>query len=505
MRTPIALALLLLACGCSDSSSRTAGAGAPPVIPGGPDPIVLRASRAGGLLSAYRYPGLDSVLWRSTQRVPSLARMIAFDPEAGYLAVRDTAGRAVRVDLRLGSVTIGAGDAPLEVRSADGDAIYALLLTGEVTRYTASGSDWKFQPKYPVSALFPQQDGSLILAGAAGQRILVWRVRPPGTEMVDSISLAVAGSAKELTANIAATGSTIGERVFFASNETVLAVRSRDFGKALQVAMGEPVRALASTPSGDRIFVALAGEERLRVIDRFEQSVVAKVKLPGEARNLRMDPLGRVVLVRGGGDTVWVVSVATDKVLGTVHTEWRDDLPLVLPDGQIAMVHGADVAIAHSETFADARTIKDGAHDFWQVLRWNGFRPRSASLDEPVRFRSGSVPSDPARLPAGAGASDSVAVPLPSAERPRDSTASTRDTARPPVFTVQFAAALTERLARDAAASIKVGGMTPRISTTTRAGKTIFRVTLGPFATRAEAERIGKASGATYWIFEGAP
>ncbi|MEP6835212.1 MAG: hypothetical protein ABJB74_17630, partial [Gemmatimonas sp.] len=70
MRTPIALALLLLACGCSDSSPRTAGAGAPPVIPGGPDPIVLRASRAGGLLSAYRYPGLDSVLWRSSQRVP---------------------------------------------------------------------------------------------------------------------------------------------------------------------------------------------------------------------------------------------------------------------------------------------------------------------------------------------------------------------------------------------------------------------------------------------------
>ena len=505
MRTPFALALLLLACGCSDSSSRTAGAGAPPVIPGGPDPIVLRSSRAGGLLSAYRYPGLDSVLWRSSQRVPSLARMIAFDPEAGYLAARDTAGRAVRVDLRLGSVSVAAGDAPLEVRSADGDAIYALLLTGEVTRYTASGGDWKFQPKYPVSALFPQEDGSLILAGAAGKRILVWRVRPPGTELVDSILLDVSGSAKELTANLAATGSTIGERVFFASNKTVLAIRSRDFGKALEVSMGEPVRALASTPSGDRIFVALAGEERLRVIDRFEEAVVAKVKLPGEARNLRMDPLGRVVLVRGGGDSVWVVSVATDKVLGTVNSEWRDDLPLVLPDGRIAVVHGDNVAIAHNETFADVRTIKNGARDFWQVLRWNGFRPRSAALDEPVRFRSGGMPSDPTRVADSASALDSGSTARPTGGRSRDSSTSSRDTAGPPVFTVQFAAALTERLARDAAATIKVEGMTPRISTTTRAGRTIFRVTLGPFATRAEAERIGKVSGATYWIFEGAP
>ncbi|MEO7361393.1 MAG: SPOR domain-containing protein, partial [Gemmatimonadaceae bacterium] len=431
--------------------------------------------------------------------------MIAFDPEAGYLAARDTAGRAVRVDLRLGSVSVAAGDAPREVRSADGDAIYALLLTGEVTRYTASGGDWKFQPKYPVSALFPQEDGSLVLAGVAGKRILVWRVRPPGTELVDSISLDVSGSAKELSANIAATGSTIGERVFFASNKTVLAVRSRDFGKALDVSMGEPVRALASTPSGDRIFVALAGEERLRVIDRFEEAVVAKVKLPGEARNLRMDPLGRVVLVRGGGDSVWVVSVATDKVLGTVNSEWRDDLPLVLPDGQIAVVHGDDVAIAHNETFADVRTIKNGARDYWQVLRWNGFRPRSASLDEPVRFRSGSIPSERTRVTDSASALDSGSAVPPAGGRSRDSSTSRRDTAGPPVFTVQFAAALTERLARDAAATIKVEGMTPRISTTTRAGRTIFRVTLGPFATRSEAERIGKVSGATYWIFEGAP
>ncbi|MEP6836257.1 MAG: SPOR domain-containing protein, partial [Gemmatimonas sp.] len=453
----------------------------------------------------YRYPGLDSVLWRSSQRVPSLARLIAFDPEAGYLAVRDTAGRAVRVDLRLGSVAISAGDTPLEVRSADGDAIYALLLSGEVTRYTASGGDWKFQPKFPVSALFPQEDGSLILAGVSGKRVLVWRVRPPGTELVDSISLSVSGATKELSANIAATGSTIGERVFFASNETVLAVRSRDFAKALDVSMGEPVRALASTPSGDRIFVALAGEERLRVIDRFEESVVAKVKLPGEARNLRMDPLGRVVLVRGGGDSVWVVSVATDKVLGTVHSEWRDDLPLVLPDGQIAMAQGADVVIAHSETFADVRTIKNGARDFWQVLRWNGFRPRSASLDEPVQFRSGGSPADSNRKSVGDNAADSGSATPPAADRGRDSLSSIRDTAGPPVFTVQFAAVLTERLARDAAALVKVDGMVPRISTTTRAGKTVYRVTLGPFTTRTEAERIGKASGQTYWIFEGAP
>ncbi|MEP6778642.1 MAG: SPOR domain-containing protein, partial [Gemmatimonadaceae bacterium] len=414
-------------------------------------------------------------------------------------------GRAVRVDLRLGSVNVSGGEAPIEVRSVDGDAIYALLRSGEVTRYTTSGGDWKFKPKFPASALFPQQDGSLVLAGVLGTRVFVWRIRPPGTELVDSISLDVKGTPEQLAGTLAPTATTNGERLFFAANETVLSVRSRDLGKALQVSMGDPVTSLASTPSGDRLFVALKGAELLRVIDRFEETVVGKVKLPGEARGLRMDPLGRVVLVRGPVDTVWVVSVASDKVLGTVQSDWRDDLPLVLPDGQIALAQGTSVIIANDQTFATARTITNGARDFWSVLRWNGFRPRSASLDAPVEFRTGSGGGDSARNANRAAPADTGTGASSSADHGRDSVVVKSDSSRSLVFTVQFAAVLTERLARDAASLVKVDGMTPRISTATRAGKTVFRVTLGPYASRAEAERIGKASGQPYWIFEGAP
>jgi hypothetical protein len=497
-------ALLLLACGCSDSSSRRAGAGAPPAIPGGPDPIVLRASRNGGVISAYRYPGLDSVLWRSSQRAPSLASAIAFDPEAGYLAASDATGHAVRVDLRMGSVSTQAGEAPLQLRSADGNAIYALLPNGDVTRYTSSGGDWKFTPKHPVSVLLPQEDGSLLLAGVAGKHVMVWRVRPPGTQATDSVLLDAQGTPSELALTLSATGRSVGEHIFFAANETVLAVRSRDLGKVLEVNMGGTVRALVSTPSGDRLFVALAGEQRVQIIDRFAGNVVGKVKLPGEARALRIDPLGRVVLARGPGDTVWVIGVAGDKLMGTVKSEWRDDLPLVLPDGQIALANGANVVIANGETFADTRTVQNGAKDFWDVLRWNGFRARAASLDEPVRFRTGTVPHDSSADVANASIVDTTAVANASA--PHDSAPPSRDTSSgPAVYTVQFAAVLTERLAHDAAAQVKVDGSTPHITTSMRDGRTIFRVTLGPYTSRADAERVGKASGHSYWIFQGAP
>jgi cell division protein FtsN len=72
-------------------------------------------------------------------------------------------------------------------------------------------------------------------------------------------------------------------------------------------------------------------------------------------------------------------------------------------------------------------------------------------------------------------------------------------------FTVSFAAVLEEKQARSVAARIRVDGQVPRITSSERAGKTLYRVVLGPYSTRAEAERVGRASGQSYWIFEGAP
>jgi cell division septation protein DedD len=59
--------------------------------------------------------------------------------------------------------------------------------------------------------------------------------------------------------------------------------------------------------------------------------------------------------------------------------------------------------------------------------------------------------------------------------------------------------------ARDLAASIRVGGENARVVTSVREGSTIYRVVLGPYATREQAERVGRESKQTYWIYEGGP
>jgi len=494
VRTLLVSALVLLACGvaggCADRSSRPSGAGAPPSIPGGPDPIVLRVSQDGGLMTAARYPALDTIIWRSAAKVPPLSRVIAFGPDDGYLAAIDTGGAPVRIDVRLGAVTRISTDTARQLSSADGGAIFALTQRGELVRYTPSGGDWRLTPPLPAHAIAAQPDGSLIVAGAQGDRAIVWRVRPPNQTVSDSVAFNVGGDSAALPSAIAATAGAIGDRMFFGGSEIVAAVRTRDLGRALQLEMDDPIRAIAATPSGDRFFVALEGDDALRIVDRFEESETGSIRLPGVARELRMDPLGRSLLVRGNGDSVFVVSLATDKTLGVVRSVWRGDLPLILPDGAIATTRGDDVAIVHPSTLADMRTVTGGARQFWYTLRWNGFRPRAAGLDQPVQFRT-SAPRD--------SLEDSLSAD--SAGAPPD----TATTGAPASFTLAFGTVEDEKEARRIASRVRVEGQSPRITPADRNGRTLFRVVMGPYATRADAERLGKASGQSYWIFEGIP
>lgn len=501
MRTLFASALVLLACGSADRPSRPSGADASsPTLPSGPDAVVLRIPRTGGLVSAYPYPALDSVLWRSTHRAPALGNVIAFGAEYGYLAARDTSGAPLRVDLRLGTVSRVRGTTPTLVASDDGGAIYAVTAAGELTRFTASGGDWKVKPPFPVASLLPQSDGSLIGISAVDDRLVVWRLRPPGGDIADSISLSINGNSSDAAETIATTSGSVGNRVYVAVGSRVLAINTRDLSVVLNVDVDDPVAVLAYTPSGDRVFVASRTAPVLRVVDRFEEDVQVTIQLPGIATELRMDPIGRILLARGQGDSVFAISVATGDVLGSMVSHWRGDLPAVLADGHIAVVRDDDVVLLHPSTLGEQRTIERGARDFWYALRWNGFRPRAAGLDVPVEFQTIAPPTPIDSI----GGADSGVVAPPTVAPPTRR----NERAEPPVqelYTVSFAAMLNERQAREMARRIRVDGVQARVITSDRDGRTIYRVIMGPYTSRAEAERVGRESRADYWIYEGPP
>jgi hypothetical protein len=377
--------------------------------------------------------------------------------------------------------------------SADGWAIYGISPNREMQRLTPSGT-WTHPSAFTARQLLPQPDGSLVLLNDLGSRSVLRRLHPPESRITDTTSIPRA---------TLAFSTPIGDRIYFATDSGLAGVRVRDLARTPTIELPAPARDAVPTPSGDRIFLAMQGETRLVVIDRYEERISGRVELTAQPEFLRMDPDGRFLLAKiESHDSVAVISVAEARVVRVVHTRWRDDLPLVAPDGAILTLEGDDAIDLDPVTEKVRRRFAGGAADHWALIRWNGFRPRAKGLDVPVQFeldpadslshtRGDSLAPDPTR-PAGAtGESPSPASALPE-----------RRSSRSTGWTLSFAALLDQDRARAMAASIKVDGKPVRVISTMRDKVEIWRVLAGPFASREEAELAGRRTGLPFWVYE---
>ena len=503
MRTSlIALGFALVACGRSEKLPAAAGTAAP--VRRGVDLLVLRAPRAGGRVQVVAFPQVDSVVWTSSGKSPALERFLGFDDAAGVVLAEAASGAVVRIDFRLGSVTPDESPKLHALASADGSAAFGVAADGRIVRLTPAGT-WAFKPPAPPRTLLPQPDGQLLVLADKKEGAVVWSVRPPDSTIADSAALPAVGH----TASTA-----VGDRVYFTSGSSLLALRVRTLEAAPDFKLPGDAAAVVASPSGDRVYVAPDSLAQLLVIDRFSGKLAATIPLPSPALSLRIDPFGRIVLARLPGDSVAVVGVGTDRVRGVVRSTWRSDLPAVAPNGMLALATNTDVVFVTADSLRPKRTVNGGAKDLWRFLAWNGFRPRAAGLDEPVTFPEDTiVPHDSTRTftPSAedsARAADSarrVAAAAKAAAPPAPAAPPKDTLPRAPEFTVQFAALRTDSAARQVMKAIHVTGAAPHVVPSSHEGVVTYRVVVGPFATRDEAERIARSAGMSYWIYEGEP
>jgi cell division septation protein DedD len=467
---------------------------------------VLRVARTGGVARVFDMRHLDSAVWTSDLKVPAIARFLAFDEDAGTVVVVDARGAPRRIELRTGNVTPPSTLKLTALRSADGAAVYGVSAAGVVTRLTPTdAAPWTLRMPEAARDVAPQPDGSLLVVAEGATATKVWRLHPPATALLDT---AVLPRAEHLV------HATVGDRAYFASDSDLQTVRTRDLQLARLRHFPKRVRTVAPTPSGDRVFVALDSAAALQVVDRYSDNDDASVPLPGPAADLRMDPLGRVLLVRPvhGTDTAWVVAVGTGRVIGPVRTAWTTDLPFVTGDGSLVVSAGADVQLLDIQSLHLQRAVPGGARDYWIPLRWDGFRPRAPGLDQPVTF-PGATPADTGDSILAAihrsqpDSAAHVTAATPQAARPIVDSAQGRIATAPPSgFTVQFAALLDRDSAQARAARITVDGHSAHVVAAPRGAATVYLVVLGPFSSRADAEAAGHASKqANPWIYAGAP
>jgi hypothetical protein len=489
----LSLSILALAA-CSDSRGSAGESVAAFGAAYGQDPIALRVARGGGPVRAYMYPRLDSLIWSSTQSVGAQTRVLAFDPENGLEAFVDRGGIPGWVDLRVGTVKQSRTSKLAVMASMDAWSIFGVTGDTLIRRSTPSG-EWEFAMSRPVRGLFPLPDGGLIALTSDDATSILTRLRPPERTIIDS-AVVPAPSHSVI--------SPLGDRLYLAFGRELAALNASTFEETARVRFDAPVIALTTTPSGDRVFVATEGSREIAILDRYSGERSEAVRLPRATKELRIDPLGRLLLARPDtGDSVWVIDVGTNRVVTTLPSVWRLDLPNVGPDGAVATIAGRDVHFTVPGHDKPRMIVRDGTNEIWHFVFWNGFRPRAPGLDLPVVF--------PVDTLYYAEPIDSLATPVPTpveslATRPQVVPA---DTSRTPpatrVWSVQVAAVLSEDRAREIARTIRVDGAQPRVIVSAVDGARVFRVVMGPFPTREEADRVGRLSGRDYWVFEGVP
>lgn len=495
MRRIHVVLIVALAFACSGEREPRSPVELPELATAGPDPLIVRVPRSGGLVKAFRFDNPDSAIWTAGHRAPPTARVLAFDGENGVLAFVDSGGTPGWVDFRLGTVRRTVRARYKSVASADGWSVYATTANNTIVRLTPTG-DWKLELERPITKILPSPNGTLLVLTSNDDGSKLLRLRPPDDGISDSASFPGASGATLVP---------LGDRVYVATVGEVFSVAPNELDRQERYETGGELTSLAPTPSGDRVFVASAGTGKLELLDRYATEIRNTVELPGPVAELRMDPFGRYLIARPDGvDSAWVVSISDEVLLSTLPTRWRSDLPTVALDGTVATLASSNVVFVDPGSGETRRTVEGGASDNWFFMRWNGFRPRATGIDEPVSFAYEQIDTttrDTVALPPIVR-SDTATTPPPPTVPP---VAPPTVTPRSRGWTVSFAAVLSLERAREIAAGIAVDGARPRVVTGETGGTTVYRVVLGPYDTRDAAERVGRASGHSFWIYEASP
>src|SRR5207248_2604852 len=120
----------------SDRSDVPARRTASPSPTRGPDALLLRVPRNGGRARVTAYPNVDSTVWMSTEPVPALDHVLAFDADAGLVAAVDSRGLPLWIDLNLGTFTSTGRGKLRGPTTVDGSTIYGAGADGAVARFT---------------------------------------------------------------------------------------------------------------------------------------------------------------------------------------------------------------------------------------------------------------------------------------------------------------------------------------------------------------------------------
>ncbi len=428
-------------------------AGNLPAVGRGPEQTtVLRIPPAGGTVRLYRIPSLEPSAWKMDDKLPPVERTVGADPGPGYVFLLDKKRNVVTLDLETRRLRPSLEQVRHAAVGPDG-ALY-VVDSGKTVTQLVRRTPVRFRQKLQGAPreLHGTMGGMLVamLAGDEPRVEVLGADRPPATFEVPK-------GAQSLTF--------WGDLVAVAADTAVVIYETEGDGDGKREHITIPVsgdaKAVMFSPSGHRIYVARAAAGLL-VLDRVSGEELLEIDLPGPAIGLTGDLFGQWVLVRpASGDSAWVVDVGKNGFVGTVDVEWDSDLPAVISPNTLLTRRGKDVVAVDlaGEGFPVKGKIESGAADTWLPLFWH--------------------PPQEAGVPANA---DSAAL------------AAAADSAKAASVYLQVSSSQNPAWADELSQKLRAAGLPATVLKPARSDEA-YRVVLGPYATREQAEETGRGIG----------
>jgi hypothetical protein len=443
----LALATAVLACGGAPPQTvqlreAVALAGASPA-----SGVAFRLPTQRGEARLYDLPRLTEIA-ANLDPGPATDRLIGFAPDDD-LVYTLAEGDLLALDLRIG-----------RFRTLDSNVVAASVdATGTVVLARADGglavaSDRRVSP----AGALPPRTRIEMLWGAPGGRTAAVARGDSGRRLLVLTGGTVASSRPLPDGPVART--VWGDAVAIGGPEGIELVELLRETAPIRIRLRPGVLALAFSASGHRLYAA-TDEPAIQVFERFEGDALDEFAVPGPVTALRTDEFGRYVF-GVTGDTLVIVDV----LRGTAAPRaglWGDDLPAAGPDGILLLRRGDDVVAVAPGDSAFRGRVTGGGRDRWLVAPWSARRQTLAvaSTDAPIG-----------------------AAPTPGQQ-----------------IYVQVSSTSNAQWAEGLASDLRLAGMRATVLSPTTADE-MYRVVLGPYPTREEAETIGRKLGMPYWIFQ---
>lgn len=398
----------------------------------------------------YILPTLEEVAWQFRTSGLIVDRIV------GYSAAQDQV-YLVTPERNLAALDLTTG----RVRTLDSSIVQAALgPTGRLHLVRGEGTVGAIEHRNISNWPFQIEDTAVTLWGAGAGRL----VALTGSENGDALTLLAPGKPamrRSIPEGAVLDVAMWGDAVALAVDSGVLQFDPADTVRTSYARLAFAPSLIAIAPAGHRIYVASA-EGRFAALDRFSGQVLNQFSLPGAAREFRLDDRGRILLARPStGDSIWVIDLLANRLKGSVPGLWRPDLPAVSHDGTLLVARQEDVVALRGDSLTASGRVAGGASDRWLIAAWDARRPGVQLV------------SDTSAAPAAESSQE---------------------------LFVQVSSTSNQAWAEDLARSLRQAGMQAHVLPPS-SDEERYRVVLGPYRTREEADDIGRKLGRPFWIF----